>query len=154
MKKFSSYLLKLLIVCALLSLTACLSDKHNTAIYPQKILGAVSTKYPNEQNTLVFIEAPEGLIAPHQAVWEVEKHVDSGNVAAIINALALKTNTLIVAGENESLTAATLSGALTQGKDKIGGSKAVVVGAKETQKSLADLASASGVTLEFIDNPN
>ena len=30
----------------------------------------------------------------------------------------------------------------------------IVVGNKVHQKNLADLASASGVTLEFIDNPN
>ena len=153
MEHFSKYLLNYILVCTFVLLTGCLSDKHDTAIFPQKIYESVNTKYPADKNTLIFIEAPEGFIAPHQANWEVEKDVDAGNVAAIISALALKTNTVIIAGEDETLTSSTIARALATGKDKISGAKAVVVG-KEEQKSLTDLASASGVTLEFIDNPN
>ena len=153
MKHFSKNLLNYFLVCSFILLTGCLSDKHDTAIFPQKIYDSVNAKYPTDKNTLIFIEVPEGFIAPHQANWEVEKDVDAGNVAAIISALALKTSTVVIAGEYEALTSTTLARALVTGKDKISGSKAVVVGTVE-QKSLTDLASASGVTLEFIDNPN
>ena len=79
-------------------------------------------------------------------------------MAAIISSLALKTSTVVVAGEDEKLTATTLAKALSTGKDKINGSKAIVIGAKgiqnkTDQKTLTDLATASGVALEFIDNP-
>jgi hypothetical protein len=147
-------LFNLLIVSAILLLVGCVSDKHTGTIFPQKIYDSVSAKYPSEKNTLIFIDAPEGYIAPHQAVWEVEKDVDAGDVTAIISSLALKTSTVIIAGEDDALTNATLTKALTKGIDKINGAKAIVVGNKENQKNLADLASASGVTLEFIDNPN
>ena len=153
MKHFSKNLLHYFLVCSFILLTGCLSDKHNTAIFPQKIVESVNTKYPSDKNTLIFIEAPEGFIAPYQANWEVEKDVDAGNVAAIISALALKTSTVVIAGEDDTLTSSTLARALITGKDKISGAKAIVVG-KEDLKSLTDIASASGVTLEFIDNPN
>ncbi len=134
-------------------LAGCLSDKHDTSVYPQKIFSAVYAKYPADKNSLVFISAPEGFIAPRLANCEVEKDVDSGKVVAIVSALTLKTTTVVVAGEDESLTATTMAKALTSGKDKISGSKAIVIGSKETQKKLADLATASGVALEFVDNP-
>lgn len=147
-------LLRYLIIGVFLLLAGCVSDKHAGAIFPQKIFESVNAKYPAEKNTLIFIDSPEGYIAPHQAVWEVEKDVDNGDVTAIISSLALKTGTVIIAGEDDALTNATLSKALTKGIDKINGAKAIVVGNQEHQKNLADLASASGVTLEFIDNPN
>ncbi len=146
-------LLSLCLICSFGLLTACLSDKHAYISHPQKIFNAVNAKYPAEKNTLVFIHAPEGFIAPRLANCEAEKDVDNGKVVAIVSALALKNSTVIVAGENESLTSTTLAKALTTGKDKIGGSKAIVIGSKETQKTLADLATASGVALEFVDNP-
>jgi hypothetical protein len=147
-------LFNLLIVSAFFLLAGCLSDKHVGTIFPQKIYESVNAKYPSDKNTLILIDAPEGYIAPHQAVWEVEKDVDAGDVAAIISSLALKTSTVIIAGEDDALTNATLTKALTKGIDKINGAKAIVVGNQKNQKNLADLASASGVTLEFIDNPN
>jgi len=146
-------LLSLCLICVFSLLTACLSDKHAYTSQPQKIFDAVNAKYPAENNTLVFIDAPEGFIAPRLANCEVEKDVDTGKVAAIASALALKNSTVIVAGEDESLTSTTLAKALATGKDKISGSKAIVVGCKETQKTLADLAAVSGVALEFIENP-
>lgn len=139
---------------ALALLAGCVSDKHDTSVYPQKILETVNAKYPADKNTLIFIGAPEGFIAPRLANCEVEKDVDTGKVAAIVSSLALKSSTVVVAGEDESLTATTMAKALTSGNDKISGAKAVVIGAKETQKRLADLAATSGVALEFIDNPN
>jgi hypothetical protein len=149
MKQLLSYFL----VCTFVLLTGCISDKHNTAIFPQKIYESVSAKYPSDKNILIFIDAPEGLIAPYQANWEVEKNVDAGDVTAIISALALKTSTVIIAGDDNALTNTTLERAFKMGADKISGAKAIVVGNNDAQKSLSDLASTSGVTLEFVDNP-
>jgi hypothetical protein len=146
-------LLSLCLICSFSLLTSCLSDKHAYTSQPQKILAAVDAKYPADKNTLIFIDAPEGFIAPRLANCAVEEGVDNGDVVALVSALALKTSTVIVAGEDESLTGTTMAKALAMGKDKIGGSKAIVVGSKETQKTLADLATANGVSLEFIDNP-
>ena len=143
-------------ICALFGLlTACMTDVHHTTQNVQKIVNAINTKYPADKNTLVFIDAPEGYIARYLDNAAVENNVDTGKVAAIFSSLALKTNTVIVTGEDEKLTAATLAKALKlgMGKDNITGAKAVVIGAKETQKVLSDLANASGVMLEFIDNP-
>ena len=134
-------------------LSACMTDAHHYTQNAQKIISAVNTQYPAVANTLVFIDAPEGYIARYFDNDAVEDNVDTGKVAAIISSLAVKTNTVVVAGEDEKLTATTLAKALSTGKDKINGSKAIVIGAKESQKTLADLASASGVALEFIDNP-
>ncbi|MEQ1599690.1 MAG: hypothetical protein ABL880_10035 [Methylotenera sp.] len=150
MKKIISYCL----IMSFGALVGCATDKHTYASQPQKIFDAVNAKYPAEKNTLVFIDAPEGFIAPRLANCEVEKGVNTGKVVAISSALSLKTSTVVVAGENESLTATTLAKALMLDKEKISGSKAIVIGAKETQKTLTDLAAASGVTLEFVDNPN
>ena len=150
MKKVNFILLSFLV----LVLSACATDKHALTNNPQKIVDAVSAKYPSDKNTLVFIEAPVGFVAPRLANCAVEEGVDNADVVAINSALALKTTTVVIAGDDESLTATTLAQALKTGKDKINGSKAIVVGSKETQKTLADLASASGVALEFIDNPS
>jgi hypothetical protein len=147
-------LLSLCLICSFGLMAGCITDKHSYTSQPQKIFETVSAKYPADKNTLVFIDAPEGFVAPRLANCAVEKGVDNGDVVAISSALALKTSTVIVAGENESLTATTLAKALTLDKEKINGSKAVVIGAKDTQKTLADLAAASGVALEFVDNPN
>jgi hypothetical protein len=147
-------LLSLCLICFFGLLAGCITDKHAYTSQPQKIFEVVNTKYPADKNMLVFIDAPEGFIAPRMANCEVEKDVDNGKVVAIVSALALKTTTVVVAGEDESLTATTVAKALTSGKDKISGSKAIVIGSKETQKTLADLATASGVALEFVDNPN
>ena len=150
MKKLNFVLISLLTLLCV----ACASDKHARINDPQKIVDAVNTKYPSDKNTLVYIEAPEGFVAPGLANSAVESGIDNADVVAITSALALKTTTVIVAGDDESLTATTLAQALKTGKDKINGSKAVVVGSKQTQKVLADLATVSGVALEFIDNVN
>ena len=155
MKK-SKFLIASLLV---LALAACATGKHALTHNPQKIVDAVSAKYPADKNTLVFIEAPEGFVAPSLANSAVESGVDNADVVAITSALALKTTTVIVAGDDESLTATTLAQAFKTGKENINGSKIVVVGAKGLQdktyqKTLADLATASGVALEFIDNPS
>ena len=148
--KLSHFILTGILLSAL---TACMTDAHHYTQNAQKIVSAVNTKYPAAANTLVFIDAPEGYIARYFDNAAVEDSVDTGKVAAIISSLALKTSTVLVAGEDEKLTATTLARALSTGKDKINGSKAIVIGAKESQKLLADLATASGVALEFIDNP-
>ena len=149
--------MKKLLSCCLIAtfctLVGCVTDKHTYASQQQKIFEAVNTKYPADKNTLIFIDAPESYIAQYLDNAMVEDQVDTGKVAAIISALALKTSTVVVAGEDEALTATTLAKALTMGKDKINGAKAIVIGTKDAQKNLADLATASGVTLEFIDNP-
>ena len=72
---------------------------------------------------------------------------------AISSALALKTSTVIVAGENESLTASTLVKALASDKSKISGAKLIVIGANESRQKLTDLAAYSDVSIEFIDTP-
>ena len=144
--------LSLILACTVLQ--ACLSDKHDVGVFPQKIYSAVSAKYPNEKNTLMFVGAPEGFIAPRFATSAVEDNVNVGRVAAIVSALALKNSTVVIAGEDETLTAATLAKALTIGKEKIGGAKAIIVGSKDAQKMLSAAATASKVTLGFMDNPN
>ncbi len=149
MRKVNFFLLSLFT----LMLVACATDEHTQATQPQKVYDAVSAKYPTEKNTLIFIHAPEGFIAPSLANCAVEEGVDNADVVAINSALALKTTTVVVAGDDESLTATTLVQALKTGASKISGSKAIVIGAKETQKTLADLAAFNGVTLEFIDTP-
>ena len=135
------------------ALTACMTDSHHYTQNAQKIVNAVNAKYPADINTLVFIDAPEGYLARYLDNAAVENNVDTGKVAAIISTLALKTRTVVVVGEDGKLTATTLAKALSTGKDNINGSKAIVIGAKESIKTLTDLASASGVALEFIDNP-
>ena len=147
-------LTNLLAICLLaFGLNACLTDKHAYNQQPQKIVDAINAKYPSDKNSLVFIDAPTGFISPRLAISEVEKEVDNGKVVAINSALALKTATVIVAGENESLTASTLSKALRMSKDKINGAKLIVIGAKETRQVLTDAAAYSNVTIEFIDTP-
>ena len=141
-----------------LLLAACATDQHTTVNNPQKILDAVSASHQGEQNTLVYIGASDGLIAPYLAESAVEDNVNNGKVVAIVSALALKTTTVVVAGDDESLTATTMAKALAASKDKISGSKAIVIGAKDShdktyQKTLTDLAAASGVALEFIETP-
>jgi hypothetical protein len=136
-----------------LLLAACATDQHTTVNNPQKILDAVSASHQGEQNTLVYIGASDGLIAPYLAESAVEDNVNNGKVVAIVSALALKTTTVIVAGEDESLTAATLTKVFTSGKDKISGAKMVVIGSKDSQTALSALAAASGVNVEFMANP-
>ena len=142
-------------VLALLAfgLSACVTDKHAYKQSPHKIFEAVNTKYPAEKNTLIFIDAPIGFVAPRLANCAVEKGVNNGKVVAISSALALKTSTVIVAGEDESLTGTTLAKALANNKEKISGSKVIVVGAKETKQKLTDLAAYNDVAIEFIDTP-
>ena len=142
-----------------LALNACATDKHAHNYNPQKMMDAISAKYPADKNTLIFVEAPEGFVAPGLANCAVKEGVDNADVVAINSALALKTTTVIVAGDNESLTATTLAQALKTGKDTINGGKLVLVNtnatsSKDIAKTLADLATASGVALELIDNPS
>ena len=134
-------------------LSACVTDKHAYQQSPQKNFETVSTNHPAEKNNLVFIDAPIGFVAPRLANCAVEKGVNNGKVVAITSALALKTTTVIVAGEDESLTGTTLAKALTNNKEKISGAKLIVVGAKETKQKLNDLAALNDVAIEFIDTP-
>ncbi len=147
--KLSIFMLALLAF----GLSACVTDKHAYKQSPQKIFEAVNANHPAEKNTLVFIDAPTGFVAPRLANCAVEKGVNNGKVVAITSALALKTTTVIVAGEDESLTGTTLAKALTNNKEKISGAKLIVVGAKETKQKLSDLAALNDVAIEFIDTP-
>ena len=52
----------LVVIVSLAVLSGCMTDKHNVAVYPQKIVSAVSAKHPNEKNALMFVDAPEGFI--------------------------------------------------------------------------------------------
>ena len=135
------------------TLTACATDKHAYNQNPQKIFVAVNSKYPTDKNNLVFIDAPTGFIANKLSIDTVDNNVDSGKVAAIYSALALKTSIVIVAGENESLTASALVKALASDKSKISGAKLIVIGAQESRQKLTDLAAYSDVSIEFIDTP-
>ncbi len=136
-----------------LLIAACVTDKHAYNQQPQRIFAVVNATYPDEKNTLIFIDAPTGFVAPQFANAAVEKGVNNGKVVAIVSSLALKTRTVIVAGEDESLTATTLAKALTNNKEKISGAKVIVVGAKETRQQLTDLAAYNDVTIAFIDTP-
>lgn len=136
-----------------LGLSACVKDKHVYNESPQKIFEAVNAKYPSDKNTLVFIDAPIGFVAPGLANCAIEKGVNNSKVVAITSALALKTSTVIVAGEDESLTGTTVAKALANNKEKISGSKLIVIGAKETKQNLTDLAAYNDVAIEFIDTP-
>lgn len=153
--KLSHFVLTVILICAL---SACMTDAHHNAQNNQKIVSAVNTEYPADKNTPVFIDLPEGTVARYFANAAVENIVDTGKVVAITSSLTLKTNTVIVRGEDEKLTATTLTKALSTGKDKINGSKAIVIDVKgnqnkTVQKTLADLAIANDDALEFIDNP-
>lgn len=138
-------------------LSACASDTHTTKYHPHKMIEAINTQTEPSKNTFIFIDAPTGFVASRLAYCAVDKEIDTGKVAAIVSALALKTATVVVAGEDDNLTATTLSKAINMGKDRISGAKAIMVnnnGAQSAalQKTLNDLASTSGVTLTFIEN--
>lgn len=143
----------IVLVLLAFGLSACVTDKHAYKQNPQKIFEVVNAKYPSEKNTLVFIDAPNGFVAPRLANCAVEKGVNNGKVVAITSALALKTSTVIVAGEDESLTGTTVEKALANNKEKISGSKLIVIGAKQTKQKLTDLAANNDVAIEFIDTP-
>ena len=135
------------------TLFACATDTHTYKQNPQKIFAAVNNKFPADKNTLIFIDAPTGLIANKLAIDMVDNNVDSGKVVAIYSALALKTSTVIVAGESESFTVSTLAKALAAEKSKISGAKLIVIGADASRQKLIDLAAISDVAITFIDTP-
>lgn len=153
-------LFKILVLSALfISATNCSGDYLNTrpdqnaAYSPQRIITAVNEKYPNEKTNLIYIGAPKGFVTPHEVLKEVNSGVDTGKVVAIVTALTVKTSTVIVTGNNDDITSATLSRALTRGNEKIAGSKIVYVGGKESVANLSKLASNANVAIEFIDTP-
>lgn len=139
---------------ALLMLASCANDGPKMALYPQKLIQVVNDKYPAEAVYLIFIEGPEGVIAPGEAVKEVSSGMDSSKVVTIITSLKVKTSTVIIAGNDENLTAATLEKALLMGKDQISGSKIVYFGGKSFMANLNKLATDAGVNIEFLDLPN
>jgi len=150
-------LLKIIALCvASMIILGCNSSffKAKEAEYsPQKIITTVNTKYPGEKTDLIYIPAPVGFIAPHEAVSEVNSGVDTGKVVDIVTALTVKTSTVIITGNDDDLTAATLSRALSTGNERIAGSKIVYVGGKQSLPKLSKLASNANVAIEFIDTP-
>jgi hypothetical protein len=147
-------LLRVIVFSVLFTLAACANDGPKLSYNPQKILQSVSAKYPGERTNLIYIGAPEGFIAPREAVKEVEDGVDAGKVVAIITALNIKTSTVIITGTDDNLNAATLARALTTGKEKVSGSKVIYVGGKDSLPNLSKLASDAGVNIEFMDLPS
>lgn len=149
-------LLKLFVFCAFSVLIAGCNGKQSVkeAEYsPQKILATAHQKYPNEATDLIYIGAPSGFIAPREAVNQVKDGVDTGKVVDIVTALMVKTSTVIITGNDDDLTSATLAQALTVGREKIAGAKIVYVGGKESLPNLSKLASNANVAIEFIDTP-
>lgn len=138
----------------LFTLTACANNGPKLSYNPQKIIQSVNAKYPDERTNLIYIGAPEGFVAPREAVKEVKDGVDAGKVVAIITALHVKTSTVIITGTDDNLNAATLARALTTGKEKVSGSKVVYIGGKESSANLSKLASDAGVNIEFMDLPS
>jgi len=138
---------------ALLTMASCANDGPKMALFPQNLIQAVNEKYPAERTDLIFIGAPEGIIAPGLALNEVSSGADSGKVVTIITSLRVKTSTLIIAGNDEDLTAATLEKALVMGKEEISGSKIIYINGKENQDKLRKLAESAGVNIEFMDSP-
>lgn len=134
-------------------LVSCASDGPKMAAMPQKLIQKVNEKYPAERTNLIFVSAPDGVFAPRLSVNEVNDGVEQGKVLTIITSLKIKTSTVIIAGEDEDLTSATLEKALVTGKDQISGSKIVYFGGKSSSKHLSDLASNAGVNIEFMDLP-
>jgi phosphoribosylformimino-5-aminoimidazole carboxamide ribonucleotide (ProFAR) isomerase len=151
--------MKIIISAALLCMSAVIvscatADKHNTSIKPQTLVAAAKEKHPGERIDLIYIGAPEGYVAPGLAVKEVEKGIDAGKVTAIEATLAIKTSTVLIAGIDDDLNAATLSKVFTNKKEKIAGAKVIYAGGIEHQANLSKLASEAGVNLEFMDLPS
>lgn len=139
-----------IVACTLVS---CANDGPKMAAMPQKLIQVVNDKYPAERTNLIFVSAPGGVFAPKLSVNEVNDGVEQGKVLAIITSLKIKTSTVIIAGEDEDLTSATLEKALVTGKDQISGSKIVYFGGKSSSKHLSESASNAGVNIEFMDLP-
>lgn len=148
-------LLNMLVLSAVLSVViSCASDGPKMAVWPQKMIQAVNDKYPGERSHLIYVGAPEGFVGSREAVNEVTAGVDSGTVVAIVTSLKIKTSTVIIAGNDDELTSATLKKALMNGKDQVSGSKIVYFGGKESRNKLSDLATKAGVNIEFMDLPS
>ena len=144
-------LMTLLLATALLALSACATNK--TATLPQNILAAAQEKAPNEQLDIVYIPAPPGFIAPRLVKNEVVDKVDSAKVVDLITTLTVKSLTALVIGNNDAITAATVSRALVEGKEKIAGSKMIYVGGGDELPNLSKLASNANVSIEFMNEP-
>lgn len=141
-------------IAAVMTLISCANDGPKMAVLPQKLIQIVNDKYPTERTNLIFIGAPEGIIAPGEAIKEVSSGADSGKVVTIITSLKIKTSTVIIAGSDEDLTASTLEKALITGKDQVSGSKIVYFGGKSSSNRLSQLANDAGVSIEFMDLPS
>lgn len=141
---------------ALLVLSACSSfgSKADNSAYcnPQKILQAVSDKYPAEKIDLIYIGAPVGFIAPRESSNEVSSGADTAKVVDIITALTVNTSRVVITGTDDTLTATTLQRALTPANSRISGGNVIYVGGnKEQTENLSKLAQTAGVNIEFMN---
>ncbi|NOS97477.1 MAG: hypothetical protein HOP25_03290 [Methylotenera sp.] len=149
----------LTLAAVLFALSGCSyfgTKADNKAYYsPQKILKAVSDKYPTEKADLIYIGAPVGFIAPRENNNEVSSGADAGKVVDIITALTVKTSKIVITGTDNTLTAITLERALTAKNSKISGGNVIYVGATKAESdNLSKLAQAAGVNIEFMDLPS
>lgn len=143
----------LLLAALAVGLVACASQEK-TSYFPQKILQTVNDKYPNTYHHLLYVPAPDGFVAPRESRIEVEDKVDSGKVVALISALNVKTGTVVVTGNDDDITEATVTRALTDGMPKISGAKMIYVGGKDSLPRISKLAQSAGVEIEFMDVPS
>jgi len=143
----------LLLAALAVGLVACASQEK-TSYFPQKILQTVNDKYPNTYHHLLYVPAPDGFVAPRESRIEVEDKVDSGKVVALISALNVKTGTVVVTGNDDDITEATVTRALTDGVPKISGAKMIYVGGKDSLPRISKLAQTAGVEIEFMDVPS
>lgn len=148
------FLNTLVAAIVLYTLASCASDAPKTAVLPQRLIEAVNAKYPNERTNLIFVSAADGMFAPRLNLNEVTDDVEQGKVLTIITSLKIKTSTVIIAGDDEDLTAATVEKALITGKDQVSGSKIIYFGGKSSSKHLSELANNASVTIEFMDLPS
>lgn len=150
---------RLLITCALLGsllLSACASTTGSSAYQtePQKRIAAVLAKYPRQEINLLYVAAPNSFISTRLIIASLNAGINSNDVDAIIAALSIKNGGLLaIAGDNDSLTAATLERALIAGGKKLSGSKVVYVGGQEDKNTLTSAAETAGVTCEFVAYP-
>ena len=153
MKLQHAHLMALSLTTLLLAVSGCATNNTSNASTPQKILEAAQQKAPNEAMHIVYIPAPSGFIAPRLAKNEVVDKVDSAKVVDLITVMTVKTSTALVIGNQDDMTAATVSRALAEGKEKIAGAKMIYVGGGEELPALSKLASNANVSIEFMNAP-
>lgn len=148
-------------------LAACSTVKERVAL--------AAPKYPDA--VVVEVKSANGFIANGLLILAIKAGSDSVDSKNILQLLRMKNpahpiivngksdglttsiagiasgNAVIVTGDSDALTAATLNRALVDGKGSINGSKVVFVGSKDYQEDLSASAAAAGVTIEFLPYP-